>query len=123
MREKPAPLALVTGANRGIGFEVSRQLAAAGFVVLLTARDATKARAAAEALHSAGRVEPFVLDVADADSIVRAAAEVARQYNCLDVMINNAGIHYDTWDRSKTPTLKAPSRRQSGRTCWGRGAR
>ena len=99
MQHARVRVALVTGANRGIGFEVCRQLAAAGFVVLLTVREATKAQAAAEALHSAGRVEPFVLDVADADSIVRAAAEVARQYNCLDVLINNAGIHYDTWEK------------------------
>src|SRR5215471_9004944 len=101
MREKPAPLALVTGANRGIGFEVCRQLAAAGVVVLLTARDGTKARAAAEALRSVGRIEPLVLDVANADSIAKAAAEVASQYNCLDVLINNAGIHYDTWEKAE----------------------
>src|SRR5215470_9250261 len=101
MREKPAPLALVTGANRGIGFEVCRQLAATGIVVPLTARDATKARAASEALSSVGRVEPLVLDVADADSIAKAAAEVASQYNCLDLLINNAGIHYDTWEKAE----------------------
>jgi len=77
MHDKPALLALVTGANRGIGFEVCRQLAATGFVVLLTARDDTKARAAAEALRSVGRVEPLLQDVADADSIAKAAAEVA----------------------------------------------
>jgi NAD(P)-dependent dehydrogenase (short-subunit alcohol dehydrogenase family) len=99
MPEKPAPLAVVTGANRGIGFEVCRQLAAAGFVVLLTARDTTKARAASEALSSVGRVQPFVLDVANADSIAKAATEAASQYNCLDVLINNAGIHYDTWEK------------------------
>jgi len=99
MQHARVRVALVTGANRGIGFEVCRQLAAAGFVVLLTVREATKAQAAAEALSSVGRVEPLVLDVANADSIAKAAEEVASQYNCLDVLINNAGIHYDTWEK------------------------
>lgn len=92
------PLALVTGANRGIGFEVCRQLAKRGFVVLLTARDGAKARAAADELSSAGRVESLVLDVADAASIARAAADVTDRYGYLDVLINNAAIHYDTWE-------------------------
>ena len=98
MSDKAGRIALVTGANRGIGFEVCRQLASAGFIVLLTARDARKAKAAADALRSAGRVEPLVLDVADAHSITNAAAEVANQYERLDVLINNAGINYDTWE-------------------------
>lgn len=95
---KAGDIALVTGGNRGIGFEVCRQLASAGFIVLLTARDAGKAKAAADALRSAGRVEPLVMDVADANSIANAAAEVAKQYERLDVLINNAGINYDTWE-------------------------
>ena len=99
MRDTRIGVALITGANRGIGFEVGRQLAARGFVVLLTARDAAKAQAAAEALRSVGRVQPLVLDVADADSIAKAAADVASRYNCLDVLINNAGIQYDTWEK------------------------
>ncbi len=97
MRDKPQLMALVTGANRGIGFEVSRQLAGRGFVVLLTARDSRKARAAADKLSSIGQIEPLVLDVADGQSIAKAAAEVASRYDCLDVLINNAGINYDTW--------------------------
>src|SRR5215472_1006351 len=101
MQHARVRVALVTGANRGIGFEVCRQLAATGFVVLLTARDCHKARAASEALSSVGRVEPLVLDVANADSIAKAAAEVTSQYNCLDVLINNAGIHYDTWEKAE----------------------
>lgn len=95
---KAGDIALVTGGNRGIGFEVCRQLASAGFIVLLTARDARKAKAAADALRSAGRVEPLVMDVADANSIANAAAEVAKQYERLDVLTNNAGINYDTWE-------------------------
>lgn len=91
-------IALVTGANRGIGFEVCRQLAEKGFVVLLTARDQTKARAAANGINSSGRVEPVVLDVSDPNSIVKAAAEVASRYERLDVLVNNAGINYDTWE-------------------------
>jgi NAD(P)-dependent dehydrogenase (short-subunit alcohol dehydrogenase family) len=96
--DKTTRIALVTGGNRGIGFEVCRQLASAGFIVLLTARDASKAKAAADALRSAGRVESLVMDVDDVNSIANAAAEVANQYERLDVLINNAGINYDTWE-------------------------
>ena len=66
-------VALVTGANRGIGFEVCRQLASRGFVVLLTGRDAAKANKAAKQLSAAGHVDPLVLDVADPQNIKMAA--------------------------------------------------
>ncbi|HJT71914.1 MAG TPA: SDR family oxidoreductase [Terriglobales bacterium] len=91
-------VALVTGANRGIGLEVCRQLAERDFVVLLTARDAAKARSAVKKLANVGTVEAFVLDVADAPSIQNAAAEIASRYGHLDVLVNNAGINYDTWE-------------------------
>lgn len=91
-------LALVTGANRGIGLEVCRQLAMRGCLVLLSAREAAKARTAAKSLADAGRVEPLVLDVADPSSIKQATAEVASTYGRLDILINNAGINYDTWE-------------------------
>ena len=98
MADRTARLALVTGANRGIGLEVCRQLAAREFAVLLTARDPRKAKAAATELNGGGRVEPMALDVADVKSIHKAAAEVAARYGYLDVLINNAAIHYDTWE-------------------------
>src|SRR5581483_8576423 len=93
-----ARVALVTGANRGIGFEVCRQLAERDFVVLLTARDAARANSAAKKLAKLGTVEPLVLDVSNASSIKKAAAEVASAYSYLDVLVNNAGINYDTWE-------------------------
>lgn len=91
-------VALLTGANRGTGFEVCRQLAERGSTVLLTAREADKARTAARKLGNVGRVEPLLLDVADEHSIKNAAAEVAGRYGQLDVLVNNAGINYDTWE-------------------------
>lgn len=87
MGEKAGRIALVTGANRCIGFELCRQLAAKGFVVLLTARDGTKASAAADALSKVGRVDSLVLDVANANSIAKAAAEVASRYGHLDILV------------------------------------
>jgi NAD(P)-dependent dehydrogenase (short-subunit alcohol dehydrogenase family) len=91
-------IALVTGANRGIGFEVCRQLAERDFVVLLSARDAGKAEAAAKQVADNGIVEPIALNVAEACSIETAAAEVSRRYDHLDVLVNNAGINYDIWE-------------------------
>lgn len=77
--------------------------------MLLSARDADKARAAAATIKNSGHVEAMVLDVSDPRSIERAAAEVARQYGRLDVLINNAGINYDTWE---TVRSRSPQRRQ-----------
>jgi len=96
--DRSVRVALVTGANRGIGLEVCRQLAERDFVVLLTARDAGKANSAAKKLAKVNAVEPLALDVASASSIQKAAAEVASRYGCLEVLVNNAGINYDTWE-------------------------
>jgi NAD(P)-dependent dehydrogenase (short-subunit alcohol dehydrogenase family) len=92
-----AGVALVTGANRGIGREVSRQLAEHGYEVLLSARDGAKAQAAAEELASdtGGAVRPLALDVADPSSIAAAAARVGEEPGRLDVLVNNAGIGSD----------------------------
>jgi NAD(P)-dependent dehydrogenase (short-subunit alcohol dehydrogenase family) len=96
--DRSVRVALVTGANRGIGLEVCRQLAERDFVVLLTARDAGKANSAAKRLAKGSAVEPLALDVASVSSIKKAAAKVARRYGCLEVLVNNAGINYDTWE-------------------------
>ena len=72
-------IALVTGANKGIGFEVAAQLAARGMTVLLAARDAQRGEAAAAGLRSvaAADVHPFLLDVTEPATIQAAAAHVA----------------------------------------------
>src|SRR5216110_749992 len=87
--------ALVTGANKGIGFEVLRELARLGLRVFLGARNAKAGRAAAEKLGKEGDVVFIEIDVADGESIRRAADEIARQTDYLDVLINNAGILLD----------------------------
>ena len=85
------PLALVTGANRGIGRETARQLADLGYEVIVSARDPGRAREAAEAIG--GR--PLELDVSDPASIGRAAAAVTADPGALDVLVNNAGVVTD----------------------------
>jgi NAD(P)-dependent dehydrogenase (short-subunit alcohol dehydrogenase family) len=96
-----ATVSLVTGANRGIGREVCRQLAARGHTVVLTARDAAAAAAAAE---ESGAM-PLRLDVTVPASIAAAADAVAERYGKLDVLVNNAAISYDTWQRAMTADL------------------
>jgi NAD(P)-dependent dehydrogenase (short-subunit alcohol dehydrogenase family) len=88
------PVALVTGANRGIGLELCRQLAALGYEVVLGARDAAKGRQAASALGE--QVTACELDVAVQASVDAAAAWLDERYGRCDVLINNAGIDYDT---------------------------
>jgi NAD(P)-dependent dehydrogenase (short-subunit alcohol dehydrogenase family) len=88
-------VAFVTGANKGIGFEVSRELARMGLRVFLGARNIEAGRAAAEKLRPDGEVAFLEIDVSDGDSIRRAADELARQADRLDVLVNNAGVLAD----------------------------
>ena len=87
--------ALVTGANKGIGFEVARQLARQGFRVFLGARDEKAGGAAAEKLREEGDVIFLRIDISDANSIRTAAEEFSGQSDRLDVLVNNAGILLD----------------------------
>ena len=89
-----ARIALVTGANRGIGFETARQLRDRGMTVLVGARDARKGE---EAVGRIGqRALALTLDVADDASVAAAFAQIAKDHGRLDVLVNNAGIDYDT---------------------------
>ena len=100
-----APVAVVTGANRGIGRETCRQLAELGYTTVLGARDLGKGRAAAAELDRSGRVVACQLDVADETSVQAAADWVKGQFGRCDVLINNAAIHYDTWQRAVNADL------------------
>ncbi|MBB4932954.1 NAD(P)-dependent dehydrogenase (short-subunit alcohol dehydrogenase family) [Lipingzhangella halophila] len=94
-------VAVVTGANRGIGREVCRQLAERGYRVVLTARDPGKGRAAAAALTEAGaRAESYQLDVTSDTEAAELATHLKRRHGKLDVLVNNAAISYDTWQRA-----------------------
>lgn len=90
VREKTV---VVTGANRGIGFEAAKELAASGHTVILTARDETKGKAAADILP--GDIIVHQLDVTDERSIRRFADFVKSESIDIDVLINNAGTSFD----------------------------
>lgn len=86
-------VALVTGANKGIGRGAAAQLAAAGMTVLIGARDPRRGEEAAAALREpGGDVQAVALDVTDAASVREAAALVEERFGRLDVLVNNAGI-------------------------------
>jgi NAD(P)-dependent dehydrogenase (short-subunit alcohol dehydrogenase family) len=90
--------AVVTGGNRGIGLEVGRQLAREGFDVILGSRDPTKGAEAVELLGAEGlTIRALALDVADPGSVADFGAELARDHESLDVLVNNAAGFYDTW--------------------------
>lgn len=86
-------IALITGANKGIGLEIARQLAQAGIHVIIGARDDGRARAAVDDLASQGLVaQSLRLDVTDASSISAAASKIRHEHGRLDILVNNAGI-------------------------------
>jgi len=88
--------ALVTGANRGIGLEVCRQLAATGATVLLGARDLAAGERAAAALRTDGLdVHAIRIDTDDPASYDAAGERIAREYRCLDILVNNVGMGFD----------------------------
>src|SRR5437868_15356095 len=88
-------IALVTGANKGIGLEITRQLARQGFHVFLGARNAQAGRAAAEQLHDEGEISFLQIDISKPESVRRAAEELSQTVEHLDSLVNNAGIIVD----------------------------
>ncbi len=89
-------IALVTGANKGIGREISRQLATKQVLVLLGARDRDRGDNAAADLRAENlNVELIHMDVSSERSVGDAAAGIERRYGRLDVLVNNAGIALD----------------------------
>jgi len=86
-------IALITGANKGIGLETARQFGARGFTVLVGARDEERGREAERTLRADGSDARFVrLDVTDDASVGQAAGWIGREYGRLDILVNNAGI-------------------------------
>jgi NAD(P)-dependent dehydrogenase (short-subunit alcohol dehydrogenase family) len=97
-------VALVTGANRGIGLEVCRQLAAAGVRVVLSGRNRASAEAAANELRAADLdVSPAVMDVTDEKSIRGCARSVTKQVGPVDILVNNAAVLVGENDLLATP--------------------
>lgn len=93
-------IALITGANQGIGLETARQLAAQGMHVIIAGRNLDAARAAAATIEQAGGdAEALALDVTDADSIAAAVRTVRARHGHLDVLVNNAGVMQDAFDK------------------------
>lgn len=86
-------IALITGANKGLGFETARQLGKRNIKVLVGARDETRGREAAEKLRAEGFEAEFVLlDVGDGRTHEAAAKHIHESYGKLDILVNNAGI-------------------------------
>lgn len=93
-------IALVTGANKGIGFETARQLGQLGIHVIVASRDPANAAAATLALQSDGiAAESLTLDVSSAASIAAAAQAVGEKHGHLDILVNNAGVLADATDK------------------------
>jgi NAD(P)-dependent dehydrogenase (short-subunit alcohol dehydrogenase family) len=97
MQDSEKRVALVTGANKGIGFEIARQLAVKEITVLIGARDRERGVKAQEKLMSQGLdVHAILLDVADPQSIQAAVGRVKDDFKRLDILVNNAGIMIDS---------------------------
>jgi NAD(P)-dependent dehydrogenase (short-subunit alcohol dehydrogenase family) len=93
MAEATGKVALVTGANKGIGFEIARMLGEKGATVLLGARKAELGEAAAEALAGEGLDVRFLpIDITDPESVATAALNIGAEFGRLDILVNNAAI-------------------------------
>jgi NAD(P)-dependent dehydrogenase (short-subunit alcohol dehydrogenase family) len=94
MQRSSPTIALITGANKGIGFEIARQIGRAGATVFLGSRQASAGEAAAAMLVAEGLTALHIgIDVTDRASIVAAAARIEAEVGRLDILVNNAGIN------------------------------
>lgn len=100
-------VALVTGANRGLGFAIARSLAENGLHVVVCARSEQSAESAAHQLVQAGlSASPHQLDVTDPASVVRAVADAGNEFGRLDVLVNNAGVAIDRGQMAASPDME-----------------
>jgi NAD(P)-dependent dehydrogenase (short-subunit alcohol dehydrogenase family) len=97
--------ALVTGANRGIGLETVRQLCAKGYRVLLGSRDLQKGEKARAGLLPEANPAVVELDVAS-PKLEEQTEAILKRYERIDVLVNNAGVHYDDWQTPSTVDWK-----------------
>jgi NAD(P)-dependent dehydrogenase (short-subunit alcohol dehydrogenase family) len=98
-------IALVTGANKGIGKEISRQLSAKGILVLVGARDRKRGEMTVAELRGQGLPVEFVqIDVTSQASVDHTAAEVERRHGRIDILVNNAGVRLD-WSAGSELTI------------------
>ncbi|OQY55385.1 MAG: short-chain dehydrogenase [Candidatus Parabeggiatoa sp. nov. 2] len=99
-------IALVTGANRGIGLEACRQLAKLGITVILSSRDSAKGEQSKQQLEKQGiNVIFHQLDVTNEDSLKHMETFVREQYGRLDILVNNAGIFPGKMDNALSSTV------------------
>lgn len=107
----PKLIALVTGANKGIGLEIARGLGAQGATVLLGCRDDHRGKKAAAQLIAEGiDAQPIELDVTDRISILSASAEIEARFGRLDILVNNAGVSLEDGARPSVTDLAAVRR-------------
>lgn len=98
-------VALITGANKGIGLETARQLGKLGVTVLVGARDVAKGEAAVADLKKDGvDAKAIKLDVNDAADYAAVAKEIEARYGVLDILVNNAGVMLDARTGNETST-------------------
>ncbi len=115
-------IALITGANKGIGFEVARQLGAEGITVLIGARNPHLGEIAEARLKADGADAHFIeLDVTRPEIIARAAEGIRAEFGRLDILVNNAGVHAkgDGPPGRGRPRRRAP--RPRGQFLWRAG--
>jgi NAD(P)-dependent dehydrogenase (short-subunit alcohol dehydrogenase family) len=111
MTAEKKKIALVTGGNRGLGFETCRQLAQLGMSVILSARDIVKGEKAAKQLSDRGLdVVFYQLDVSNQSHINSISEQLMQQFTRLDVLVNNAAILYDTWQHAINADLEVVNR-------------
>lgn len=111
-RNSASKIALITGANKGIGLETARQLGRLGMTVLLGSRDAARGNTAAESLRKEGiDVRAITLEVTDNATVRDAAAAIERDFGRLDVLVNNAGVFVESYDSTVTKLAEKDLRR------------
>ena len=99
-------IALVTGANKGIGLEVVKQLAKLNHTVFLGSRDLKKGLDVKSTLSAHDNIEVIQLDVTDGHSIQACFQTINSRHGRLDILVNNAGINYDTWQNVANADLQ-----------------